>query len=1091
MQCQSCHAENHPTRQYCCACGALLSVACGHCRFANNLLDRFCGGCGRPLTAPQPIVVRSGLKDRLSVSPERRLVTLVFVDLIGSTALSEKLDPEDVGELYRAYRETATTIIETYDGYVAQFVGDGILAYFGFPQAHENDAVRAVRAALEIGPAVRRLDGIWNEACRIKLDTRIGVHTGLVMIGALGTGTHAEPLAVVGSTPNVAARIQRYAEPGAVVITSATLRLIQGRFEFEDLGRHPAHGVRNPIHILRVRRPNDQVTRFEAAAVLTDLVGREDEVELLLERWSRACAGNGQVVQLSGEPGIGKSRLARAVEERIADGPHQVLYCQCSPFATRSTLHPVVLGLQRGAGFLPDDGADERLNKIEAFLAAAGQQVEHVAPLYAALLSLPSGQRYPPLRVSPARQKELTLAAVTEQLRALATSRPMLLVVEDAQWIDPTSLELLDRLVRMIADASILMLVTFRPEFGRHWPNAAEIILQPLSPRATVSLIGSVAGKRLPRELEAEIVRKTEGIPLFAEELTRTIIESGGLVEESNCYELRGPLPTLGIPATLQESLLARLDRLGRAKEVAQTAAAIGREFSHDLLVEVAALPLADLDEALEHLIEAELVSCGSTSPSGYTFRHALIRDIAYGSLVRPRRQELHARIADALSRADAQVSNSQPELLAHHLTEAGRLDEAIDQWLKAGQRASAISAEREAIDHLSRGLELLRRLPDDEVHQQRALQLLISRGPAQIILRGAATKEVAANYTEALALAAGLTEGPAHFAARWGWWLISPDHREQERRGVYLLELAARLGDKGLIMQAHHCQWATQLNLGKLEACRQHIEAGLALYEAGAYEDELALYGGHDAKVCALGNAAIVAWLVGDRELAHRRVREVLAWAPCTGHAASRAHALEAASQVSFFARDQMELHSHADHLIGLADDHGFAAYRAKATIYLGWVAAQEGEIEQGLELVRMGLAQFRAVSTSEDSPFFANIHAELLGMAGAIDEALAELRRMLDEMERGSLHLWLPELEHCYGRLLASQGSAHTAEAWFIRATQTATAQGARALLARATESLARLRQGGSIAGSATEPRFYMPCSAGTGGTLPDLVE
>lgn len=1067
MRCSSCRANNQDGRLFCRECGAPLQLVCDYCRFANSPQDRFCGGCGRPLAQPAA-APRFGLEEAPAFGPERRQVTLVFIDLVGSTALTEQLDPEDMNELYQAYRGAATRIVEAYGGCVAQFVGDGILAYFGFPQAQEDDAVRAVRAALEIGPAVRGLDGAWNRTVRAPLDVRVGVHTGVVVVGMLGSGLHADPLAVVGATSNIAARIQNYAEPGAVMVSGATLRLIEGRFECEDRGRHPMRGLSEPVHVLRVLRPSDRLTRFEAKGDLTDFVGREAEVQRILACWARACTGQGQIVRITGEPGIGKSRLVRTVEERIAAGPHRILRCQCSPFAVRSTLYPVIVGLRRAAGFLPDDSAEERLDKLEALLKAAGMPVERVAPLYAALLSLPTAWRYPPLELTPARQKDLTLAALVEHVLGLAAGQPALVVVEDAHWIDPTSLELLDRLAREIADERILLLVTFRPEFGHTLagPPPIEVDLQRLQPEASRSLIAHVAGgKALPAELVAEIVRKTEGVPLFIEELTRSILESGRLAETPEGYALKDGLPALEIPSTLQESLLARLDRLGPAKEVAQIAAGIGREFPHRLLAEVAALPAAPLERALGRLVEAELIDSSPAPLAGYAFRHALIRDIAYGSLLRPRRQELHGRIAQALRLSDPETCESRPELLAYHLDEAGRLDEAVEQWLKAGQRAIALSANQEAVGHLSRGLELLRRLPDDAANRQRALQLLVNRGPAQIVLRGAATPEVAANYREALDLAATLPEGPAHFAAHWGWWFISPDHREQERRGAHLQRLAGRLANRGLLMQAHHCQWATQLNLGKLEACRRHVEAGLALYDAGAYSDEVALYGGHDAKVCGLGNAAIVSWLLGRPDIASRRVEEVLAWAPRVQHAASHAQALKGVSQVAFFARDYTALHDRSRKLIALAEHHGFASYHAEATINLGWVTAHKGELEEGIEMVREGLAKFRASSTSSDSPFFANILAELLGMRGAVDEALAELDRALGEMERGSLRLWLPELQRCYGRLLASRGPAYheAAESWLSRAAATARAQGARPLLARAKESLARLCRSG----------------------------
>ncbi|MFO1068588.1 MAG: AAA family ATPase [Geminicoccaceae bacterium] len=1065
MRCWSCQEENRGARQYCRACGALLQLICQHCRTANDPGDLFCGGCGRTLPQPRPGPIgRSGRDQPVASAPERRLVTLAFIDLVGSTALSERLDPEDMGELYAAYRSRANEIIESYGGCIAQFVGDGILAYFGYPQAKEDDAVRAIMAGLEIGPAARSLDGAWNRDGHIDLDVRIGVHTGTVVIGTQQTGVHIDPLAVIGGTSNVAARIQNYAEPGRVIITGTTWALATNRFETKDLGRHPMRGVSEPVHILQVIRARDNLTRFEATPDLPPLVGRDAELATILELWERARAGQGQAVHIVGEPGIGKSRLLRAVQDAIEREPVRLVRCQCSPFTTQSTLQPVVVGLQRAAGFLPDDGPDDRLDKLEALLDDAGVPVAQVAPLYAALLALPFERRYGPLRLLPSRQKELTLAAMVDHLRTLASRQPLLLLVEDAHWIDPTSLELLDLLAPSIAGARILLVLTSRPEFAHDLPGAptTTVALGRLPPDASRALIDRLTGGQpLPPRLETEIIRKTEGIPLFLEELTRTVIDAGALESSPDAGEARTSLEALGIPATLQESLLARLDRLGPAKEVAQIAASVGREFPRRLLAEVAELPPAELDAALVRLADADVIARGATPVPTYGFRHALIRDIAYSSLLRPRRQELHARIARALRRSEPELVATQPELLAFHLSEAGELDAAVDQWLKAGQRALALSANQEAVDHLGRGLELLKALPDTENNRARTLKLLNSRGPAQSLLRGAGSAEVAGTYAEALAVADRLPESPDHFTAHWGWWFISPDFREQERRAQHLERLAARLDAGDLLMQAHHCQWATQLNLGHLDACRRHIQAGLKLYEAGMRGGEIATYGGHDPKVCGLGNAAIAAWLSGEREEARLREAQVLAWAPQTDHAASRVHALEAASQVAFFERDAAGLRRRAEEMQVLATEHGFSGYRIKASIYLGWSMAQSGSAEHGLALVRDGLASFRSVSTGEDSPFFVGMYAELLGKAGQLDEALAELDHMLADMDRSSLRLWRPELERSRGWLLSLRGPSgvEEAEVWYRRALATAAGQGARALERRAAESLSKL--------------------------------
>ncbi len=1010
---------------------------------------------------------------------ERRQLTVLFCDLVGSTALSSQLDPEDMREVIGAYQKAVACEIGRLEGHVAKFMGDGVLAYFGWPRAHEDEPEQAVRAALAIVEAVRALSAPSGEP----LACRIGIATGLVVVGDLVGQGAAQEEAVVGATPNLAARLQSIADAGQVVLAQSTRRLLGNLFELEDLGTHDLKGIATPAQAWRVIAEHEAVSRFEAlrGAQLAAFVGRRRELSLLLDCWERAKAGQGQVVLLSGEAGIGKSRIARALRERLAGESLAVITYGCSPHHTNTALYPVTVLLERAAHLTHDDPAATRLDKLEASLARGGRADAEKVRLLAALLGIETGRRYPPLALDAERRKQRTLEVLTRQLAEQAARQPVLALWEDVQWADPTTLELLGLMIEGLSALPVLMLVTFRPELDPPWKglgHVTQLQLGRLDRRDCVDLIGRITGgKRLPAEVLEPILARTDGVPLFVEELTKTVLESGLIADSGDRYALVRPLPPLAIPATLHDSLMAQLDRLAPVKEVAQIAACIGRDFTRHLLSEVVGPPPSACDQALDELAKADLIAPGPGAGPSYSFRHVLIRDIAYSSLVRPRRQELHARIARALRKCEPEICKARPELLAYHLTEAGELVEAVDQWLKAGRRATALSANREAIEHLSYGLELLKRLPDDQAHRQRALELLISRGPPQIVLYGAATREVAENYAEALALADTLPETRAHFAAHWGWWHISADHQEQEERGAYLLDLAARLRDNGLIMQAHHCQWATQLNLGHLHRCRQHVDTGLALYDAGAYEDEISLYGGHDAKVCGLGNAAIVAWLLGDAALAERRIAEVLAWARRIGHVASQVHALESTSQVSFFARDPVTLRALATELMLLAAEHKFAGYHAKAKIYLGWVTAQDGDVAQGLDMAGEGLTKFREVSTSSDSPFFANIHAELLGMVGEVDAALAELQQTLDDMARGSLSLWLPELQRCYGELLVSRGPAShaEAEAWFKRAMTSADDQGASALFERAASSLVRLRRshgagGAKIASSRT---------------------
>jgi class 3 adenylate cyclase len=547
---------------------------------------------------------------------ERRQLTVMFVDLVGSTAMASRIDPEDMGRVIRAYQGCCAEMIERWRGHVAKYMGDGVLAYFGWPQAHEDDAERAVRAGLDLTDAIELLAAPSGEA----LAARVGIATGLVMVGELiGEGT-AQEQAVVGETPNLAARWQALAEPCGVVISQATRRLVGGLFELADLGPRRLKGFGEPLAAWRVEGEGRAEGRFEAlhGGRLTPLVGREHELGLLLDRWELAKGSEGQVVLLAGEPGIGKSRLTQALLERIATEPHVRLRYYCSPYHTNSALHPVIEQLERAAGFVADDCAEVRLDKLEAVLRSSSAQVVEVAPLLAALLSIRADGRYPSLNLTPQAQKAKTFQVLLAQLKGLAAGQPVLMVFEDAHWIDPTSAELLGQVIDRVTRLPVLLVITFRPEFTLPWTgytHVASLKLSRLGQRQGAAIIERLAGKALPAEILDQIVARTDGVPLFVEELTKTVLESGLLTDAGDRYELAGPLPTLAIPATLHDSPMARLDRLAPVKEVAQTAAVIGREFGHDLLAEVSPLPEDQLTSALDQLAQSELVSAMAHRP--------------------------------------------------------------------------------------------------------------------------------------------------------------------------------------------------------------------------------------------------------------------------------------------------------------------------------------------------------------------------------------------------------------------------------------------------------------------------------------------
>ena len=642
---------------------------------------------------------------------ERRQLTVLFVDLVGSTELSARLDPEDLASVIRAYQECCAQVIGRWGGHIAKYMGDGVLAYFGWPKAHEDQAERAVRAGLEVVNGVATLETSTGTA----LAARAGIATGLVMVGELIGEGAAQEQAVVGETPNLAARLQAHAKPGSVVISQATRRLVGGLFELTDLGRRRLKGFAEPLSAWRVEGEGRAEGRFEAlhGERLTPLVGREHELGILMERWAWARDGDGQAVLLSGEPGIGKSRVIRTLHERLRDELYTPLSHYCSPHHTNSALHPVIGLLERAARLDRAAPPEEQLARIEAMLIPTSGGPGEVAPLLAALLGVPSGERYPALTMTPEVQKRRTLLALLDQLEGLAARQPILALCEDAHWIDPSTLELLGLVIERIPQLRVLALITFRPEFQPPWTGYAHVTtltMSRLGRRQGADLVARVSGdKPLPPEIVEQIVARTDGVPLFVEELTKTVLESGLLADAGDHYELTGPLPPLAIPTTLHNSLMARLDRLGPVKEVAQIGAVIGREFSYKLLAAVAPMSANRLNDALEQLVNSELVFGRGTPPDAiYTFKHALVQDAAYQSLLKSKRQQLHARIVQVLEQRFPDVMDTKPELLAHHCVEGRLIEKAVAYWYRAGQQAIARSTLAEAAAHLAKGLEML-----------------------------------------------------------------------------------------------------------------------------------------------------------------------------------------------------------------------------------------------------------------------------------------------------------------------------------------------------------------------------------------------
>lgn len=998
---------------------------------------------------------------------ERRQLTVMFVDLVGSTALSGQLDPEEMGEVIRRYQNAVGGEITRLDGHVAKFMGDGVLAYFGWPRAHEDEAERAVRAGLAIVAAVAKLATPAKEP----LGARVGIATGLVMVGDLIGEGAAQEEAVVGETPNLAARLQSLAEVGAVVVAGPTRRLLGELFELVDLGTHDLKGFAHTVQAWRVVGESRAEGRFEAlhGMRLTSLVGRDQELALLLERWRGAKDGGGQVVLLSGEPGIGKSRIAIALRERLRGEECLSLRYHGSPYHTNSALFPVLDQLRRAASFGHEDASEVKLAKLEALLALAVPDPKSAIPLIAEHLAIPTGDRYPPPELASELKKAKTLQALLAQLEGLAAKQPVLMTAEDAHWFDATSIELFDRIVDQIERLPVLLVVTFRPEFAPRWtdrPHVTLLTLNRLGQDESAALIEYLSGGRpLPAEVQAHILAKTEGVPLFVEELTKAVLESGLLREAGERYELTGSLPPFAIPSTLQDSLLARLDRLAPVKEVAQIGAVIGREFSYELLTATAQMDEPKLRTALDELIHAELAFCRGTPPDAiYTFKHALVRDAAYESLLKSRRQQLHCRIVTVLRERFPDRAEMEPEVLAHHSTEGGLLDHAVSCWHKAGLQANYRSANTEAIAHLCRGLDLLARLPETPARHYREIDLQIALGMPQAAAKGHGSAEAMAAYTRAHELCNKLGGETSQFfpvlRGLWTGYRARGQMRTARDLADRLVVIAQRSGDQSLLLEAHHVQWTTQFCLGEWRSVCEHTGQGLALYRPEHFSHAF-VYGGHDSAVCATAKEGLSLWMLGFPDRALARAKESVAMARKLSHPPSVLHAHFYATILHQFRRDATAALEETKAILRTEYER-MPSWIRSASLLMALISALEGE-----QQARAGMATIQEALPAELSGdvewkgFILCLFASVCGLAGEVSAGLNALESAIAEAAATGARLWESELHRIAGNLLLGSlaPDRERSEAHYLRAIEVAREQQARSLDLRASTSLARL--------------------------------
>jgi class 3 adenylate cyclase/predicted ATPase len=1008
-----------------------------------------------------------GLEPAPRNEAEKRQLTVMFADLVGSTELSTKLDPEDLRQIVGAYNRCCAEQITKCGGFVARYMGDGVLAYFGYPHAHEDDAERAVRAGLALVAATAQL----NPPAGPVLQVRVGIATGPVVVGELiGEGVALE-YEVVGETPNLARRLLTRAVPDTVVIADATRRLLGELFEYQILERMPIKGFGDSMPVWQVIGASAVDSRFEAlrGTNLTPLVGRDSEIALLLERWERAKEGDGQVVLLSGEPGIGKSRIVQELRDRLSDKLYTRLSHYCSPYHTNSPLYPVIGLLERAAGFDRTDTAELKLDKLEALLAPSATDLQQAAQLLAAILTIPADHRYPPLALTPQRQKQRTLDILVEQLAGLAGQHPVLAVYEDVHWIDPSTSELLGLVVQRVQRLPALVLITFRPEFTPPWTShnhVTRLSLSRLTRRhGSVIALRVTGGKVLPAEVLEQIVSRADGVPLFVEELTKAVVESGLLQNAGGRLELTGPLPPRAIPSTLHDSLLARLDRFAPVKEIAQIGAVIGREFSYELIAAVVDIPAKHLDQALGQLVSSELVFQRGTPPEAiYNFKHALVQDTAYQSLLSTKRHQLHARIARVMEERFPEVAEARPELLAHHFTEAGLASQAIAYRLRAGERDLERSAYAEAISHLKQGLQLLEALPDRRERVGQELSLRLTLGSALMATRGYAGQEVGEAYLRARELCQELGEAPPQlFPTLHGlyrFYHVRGELHAAREVGEQLLKLAASVQDSGLFIEAHRALGVPLFWLGDVTSALENLEQGARLYRPHKHRSHASAFG-TDPGVLCLSYAALALWYLGHPEQAYNRSCETLALARNLSHKYSLALALVFAAWLHQFRREPQAARRHAEAAIALCAEQGFPVLMSMGAILRGWALVHEGRGEQGSAQMRQGLADLRATGVGLWQPTFLSLIAEADGRMGQAKRGLEVLAGAMAIVDHNDERFYEAELHRLKGELLLMSTPADPSEAerCFQIALEIAGRQMAKSLGLRAALSLTRL--------------------------------
>jgi class 3 adenylate cyclase/tetratricopeptide (TPR) repeat protein len=996
---------------------------------------------------------------RRSTDAERRQLTVMFIDLVGSTALSAQLDPEDMREIIRVYQNTVAGEIARFEGHVAKFMGDGVLAYFGWPKAHEDEAERAVRAGLAVTQAITGVRTPAGDA----LQARVGIATGLVVVGDLVGEGAAQEEAVVGDTPNLAARLQGTAEPGTVVIAEATRHLVGDLFVLRELAAQSFKGIAQPTVAFAALAERTLESRFAArqSGGVAPIVARDQELALLLERWRQAASGEGQMVLLTGEAGIGKSRIVEALVDALSGDARILLRYQCSPYHADSALHPVIQQIGHAAGFIENDDAVQRLDRLETLLAQAVDDIGEAAPLMASLMGLDGSPRYGPLTLSPQQRRNRTLAILIDQLTGLARRKPVLWVIEDVHWIDPTTLELIELALDRVPGARVLAVITARPtfaaSFGSH-PVVTRLALNRLGREATQSIVARIArGKSLPDPLLDEIAAKTDGVPLFVEEMTKAVLESGMLREDVDGYHLDGPLSALAIPTTLHDSLMARLDRLQPVKEVAQIASVIGRSFDHRTIAALAGHLEGGLDEAMRQLVGAELVFRRGIPPDAtYLFKHALVRDAAYKSLLKAKRSTLHARLLEVLEAG----GGTAPEIKAQHAEAAGFTERAVDDWEEAGRQALARPAYKEAVAHLQNAIRLCATMGEDHRRKRREQAVQLQLGQALIANQGYQAAATLRVFERALELADELGDVSLQLPALFGLWagyhIAGTGSSELAERYAAIAETQADVGPRlvGLRMLGLECFYA-----GRFAESLTLTNKGLDSYDPAAHRD-LARRFGHDPRASAANYKAWNLWHLGFPDQAARTFDDNLRWTREFNHANTTGLVLCMGTMTNLWLRRPEQVENAARESLRFAEEMSLPLWHAWSLIHLGWALSQ-GDPAEGIEEIEAGLSEAHRIGAGRYEPYHLGIAAEAYARAGRSDAARDSIVKAFAGLALGHHSAFAADLHRTRAMVLLriDRGAAGAATTDLRGALDIARRQQAPSLELRAARDLARL--------------------------------